>query len=580
MVSLGTLLKNLTWEAYGQPLLAASGLYEQRDRSNGRSDIPFSPMERRLFASGQVDVWFGKVILANGKDWCWYQVWEKKHAPRPADGTARPDILFVHGTGVHSGTLAGHARRYLDAGFRLIVPDLVSHGYSSGLHVYQRQMRAYTEGLHAVLHDVARRDATEEQDTSTPSRFEHQQTFLLGLSFGGTVALHYTVDYPDSVRGSEGVAQGEIPIDGVVVVGPILGYSTSNIAMPKYLAYTILGLDAIGAGCLELVVPHKKCLDKDPKVYKSLIDEDKRSHQGAFRVGHMLCLNDAVVNLHGRAHEIRHPIFIQQGGQDRVACPQKTVKWIQRVSSIDKRMAVYPVCQHVIFRKAATEEEDLAGRVACIEDNVAWMLARSAFAQRGRAARTGKGVRSAGLSLNLRRPYQSPSPSSRSASELHRLRPPFSAQNSSDSQSDTEGTTLSSGYSTPSMSDRSTETDLTDDSVDDAEPYTPISFDSFSGPQLEQADAEPFLPLTSFSNPFVRIKAEDETYDHPLLSRAHSTTLPALAKLCPERIYRPYWLQADALCPFDVNVCPEWSEEEREAAHREASLLDPWSSFS
>lgn len=166
MVFLQALWRTL-WQVWIEPFLIFVHLYEPADRTYGRCDVPFSKMELRLHENPDVTVSFYKTMMPNGKDFVWYQVWEDKLAQRSTGRLA--DMVFCHGTGVHSGTLASHSRRYLDAGYRLIVPDLPSHGYSTGLHVYQARMRGYTDGVRQVIHDVARRD-DELQGTRRPSR--------------------------------------------------------------------------------------------------------------------------------------------------------------------------------------------------------------------------------------------------------------------------------------------------------------------------------------------------------------------------------------------------------------------------
>ncbi|KAK0546494.1 hypothetical protein OC845_004572 [Tilletia horrida] len=366
-----TFIKKTIWDVWGEPTLSAIGLYEAADRSYGRCDIPFSPAEERMHASPNISVKFRRVMMANGKDWMWYQVWEDKEAILRTGRKA--DLLFCHGTGVHSGTFASHARRYLDAGFRCIVPDLLSHGYSSGLHVYQRYANFYCEGLRLVLHDVAREDDIANNDGIWVPKAERQQTFILGLSFGGLLGFYYALMYPESYREDE-EGQDEVPIDGIVGVGPMIDYGHPIPAIVQALGW---GLAALGGLRIELTVPHKKVLDKDPKVYKTLVTEDPRSHQGAFRGGHILCIRDAMWDIQHRAREIRHPIYAQQGGRDRVVSVEHVFDWIRNTGSEDRKMTVYPICQHVIYRKAKTEMEDQAGRICVLEDNLAWMCARA-----------------------------------------------------------------------------------------------------------------------------------------------------------------------------------------------------------
>lgn len=519
MLSILTFILRGIWEAYLEPLLTFFGLYKVNDLSYGRSRIPFSAMEERLHSNPDVHVWFGKVMLENGKDWVWYQVWE----PMEPTCSPRPDVLFVHGTGVHSGTFASHSRRYLDAGFRLIVPDLPSHGYSSGLHVYRRKLGEYTAGLRAVLHDVASRD---DKIHGLRSKVQRQQTFLLGLSFGGTVALHYGLDYPHSIR-SDPTDPEEIAIDGICVVGPILGYSPTNVTFPPYLVKLANFCETyLGLSRFELMVPHKKSLDKDPKVYKSLINEDKRSHQGAFRLGHLKCINDAVSRLQREAGNFNHPVLIQQGGQDRVACPIKSIRWVRSINSADKRMAIYPVCQHVIFRKAKTEEEDQAGRVACIGDSVEWMGHRVDW------------PRSTDL-ITFNSPFDAQgrftppqTPSSSVSSSL------VSSRNTSYS---------SSGHSTPTSPYEPDMTELTPSHFPGT-PQEQEDQDAYSSDGKLDTETPAFGRL-----PFLRHQ-EDKEEPHPLLASPHKTTLPALARLCPERSYKIRWALAPILRPYDILV--------------------------
>ncbi|WFD36938.1 hypothetical protein MCUN1_003830 [Malassezia cuniculi] len=360
------------WEVWGEPILMGLRLYEPKDRTYGRAKIPFSKMEKRLHDNPDVTVSFHKTMMPNNKDFVWYQVWEDKAAQRATGRKA--DMIFCHGTGVHSGTLASHSRRYLDAGFRLIVPDLPSHGYSTGVHVYQRHGIGYTAGVRQVIHDVDRRD--EEESGVRREKKDKRVRFLLGLSFGGLVALIYPLHFPGSRR-DDTTDMDEIPIDGIIGVGPLIDYARDNIKIGSLVRVLALFLDLFNLTRLELFVPHKKVLDKDPKVYKTLVDQDMRSHRGAFRIGHLLCIRDMIGELQDNAHKFTHPLYVQQGLQDRVVVVADVISWVRRCNSEDLKLSVYPVCQHVIYRKAKTEEEDRAGRIAVLEDNVAWMSERS-----------------------------------------------------------------------------------------------------------------------------------------------------------------------------------------------------------
>lgn len=200
---------------------------------------------------------------------------------------------------------------------------------------------------------------------------------MLGLSFGGLVSFSYALQYPASYRYDE-TDPNEIPIDGLIGVGPMVAYNSRFVVVNVWmrLLFRIL-LHVFQLGRLEVIVPHKRVVDKDPKVYESLIMQDPRSHKGAFRIGHLNCINNAMHTLARGAATIRHPIYIQMGGEDKVADNAAALRWIRETQSVDRRYEVYPICQHVIYKKAKCQHDDLAGRISVIADNVAWMVERS-----------------------------------------------------------------------------------------------------------------------------------------------------------------------------------------------------------
>lgn len=227
-----------------------------------------------------------------------------------------------------------------------------------------------------MLHDIARRDDAQIAPDFRLTKGERRRTFMLGLSFGGLVAFSYALQYPGSYR-YDTEHPDEVPIDGLVGVGPMIGYSKEIRFNPIVHIFGWIMDRVLGGGRLELAVPHKKIVDKDPAVYESLITMDKRSHQGAFRIGHLYCIDEAIRKILKNAAAIRNPIYVQIGAQDRVADGEACLKWLKDTSSEDKRYEVYPICQHVVYRKAKTQRDDLAGRITVIEDNVEWMCQRA-----------------------------------------------------------------------------------------------------------------------------------------------------------------------------------------------------------
>ncbi|CDS01196.1 hypothetical protein [Sporisorium scitamineum] len=344
MLSKCASLGSTLWEVWGEPLAETLGIHEPSDRSYGRWNVPFSAMEKRLYEKDDVEITFHKAMLENNKDWVWYQVWQ--------------DPVAVRDTVTAQAYTQEHSQASVDdtsmPGSDLSFPTYPRTATLSGLHVYQRNMAGFCSGLHAVLHDVARRDqAASLFPNTTPTKLERRQTFMLGLSFGGLVAFSYALQYPASYRYDETDAL-EIPIDGLIGVGPMVAYNTKFVVVNLFLRFLFMALYYVfQLGRLEVIVPHEKVVDKDPKVYESLIMQDPRSHKGSFRIGHLYCIVHAMQQLRERADEIRHPIYVQMGGED----------------------------------KARNQHDDLAGRISVIADNVAWMVERSPAVNVGSMAR-------------------------------------------------------------------------------------------------------------------------------------------------------------------------------------------------
>ena len=117
----------------------------------------------------------------------------------------------------YGGKFAEHAPHFLEAGYRIIVPDLLSHGRSTGLHAYvlnvspleletgrQRdafqaereafQMEDVAAGVDAVICDVALKDM--ERAGKTEATINERKLFAAGSSMGGFTALLYALYVP------------------------------------------------------------------------------------------------------------------------------------------------------------------------------------------------------------------------------------------------------------------------------------------------------------------------------------------------------------------------------------------------
>lgn len=117
------------------------------------------------------------------------QVWQPKD---PSKRVAK-DLYLCHGVNDYGGKFAEHAKAFLDRGYRLIAPDLWSHGRSTGLHAYVTSVDSLAAAVDAVICDVAYRD---KKGGVSDRDLDSRKRYVVGMSMGGFTALFYTIQYP------------------------------------------------------------------------------------------------------------------------------------------------------------------------------------------------------------------------------------------------------------------------------------------------------------------------------------------------------------------------------------------------
>ena len=162
------------------------------DPTYGRYTLPFHPDETAI--RNEVHAWDARIFTSNDKkEWIFYQVWESK------DQTKRRnrDLIYCHGVNDFGGKFALHARKFIDAGYRIILPDLWSHGRSTGLHGYITSCESLAAAVDAVICDVAERDRKQGQ---TQAQLDARKRFIAGSSMGELKLLACRDSGADSVQ--------------------------------------------------------------------------------------------------------------------------------------------------------------------------------------------------------------------------------------------------------------------------------------------------------------------------------------------------------------------------------------------
>lgn len=118
-----------------------------------------------------VPVSSGKVELVHG----W---WLKAQQPD------EKVLLYLHGNGINIGANIGHAKRFHQLGFSVLLIDYRGYGRSEGM--FPNEKRVYEDAV------VAWNYLTQEKQIS-PSRI-----FLYGHSLGGAIAIDLAVKHPEA----------------------------------------------------------------------------------------------------------------------------------------------------------------------------------------------------------------------------------------------------------------------------------------------------------------------------------------------------------------------------------------------
>ncbi len=234
-------------------------------------------------------------------------------------GTASPraTLVVVHGFGEY-GTIYDHLSEYfVGRGYRVLTFDLRGHGRSSGARGYIGRWAEYREDVHTMV-QLAR--------AAGPAVPVH----LVGHSMGGLISIDYALHYGSELRGL--VAMG--PALGDIGVSPIL-MRVSRVMSRVWPGFGLdTGLDSAN-------------MSRDPKAVERL-DADPLVHgRGTARLGTELVA--AIARVRGQAGEFAVPLLLQHGADDKVAAPEGTTWFYERVRHPDKELRIYPGGYHNLF---------------------------------------------------------------------------------------------------------------------------------------------------------------------------------------------------------------------------------------
>jgi pimeloyl-ACP methyl ester carboxylesterase len=111
-------------------------------------------------------------------------------------GTSGPVVLLLHGLSARADRWIRNLDSLAAHGLRVLAVDLPGHGFADKGDGFDYSARGYSRWLEQLI-----------------QRIGEEKVVLVGTSFGGLVAAHFALDYPDRLRGLVAVgAVGLVPM--------------------------------------------------------------------------------------------------------------------------------------------------------------------------------------------------------------------------------------------------------------------------------------------------------------------------------------------------------------------------------
>jgi len=231
-------------------------------------------------------------------------------------GEPRAVVALVHGIGEHSGRYSTLVTHLTAAGFAVCSFDLRGHGRSPGRHGHIGSWVEYREDVRAFL-------------AITSKQFPGRPMFLYGHSLGALIVAEFMIAYPGAELA--GLIVSGIPLEPTGVSKPHLVALARGLSKVLPTFSVSLGVDG-------------SRLSRDPEVVREYNEDPMVHHVGTVRWGAETL--GAIERVKARAGAIKLPILILHGGDDKVNSVSGSRELLDKVSSADKKLIVYPGGMH------------------------------------------------------------------------------------------------------------------------------------------------------------------------------------------------------------------------------------------
>jgi acylglycerol lipase len=257
---------------------------------------------------------------------------------RPA-GDPRACLVVVHGLKDHGARYGELASALAARGIVTLATDLRGHGKSGGDRVWVDSFDDYLADL-----DLSMQRA---RDT-----YPDRPIFLFGHSMGGTIATLFAITRKPNLQGLI-ISAGSLKPAASLTLPKVLEAKERSVFAPHVLTFAL----------------DDSLFSRDPAVVAGMAT-DPMIEDGAAPARTAAELIAARERLQPREGEVRAPLLVLHGSDDKVCNPDGSKEFVRRAGSQDRTLIVYDGFYHDLLH-----EPDHSGVLA---DIVNWIDARVA----------------------------------------------------------------------------------------------------------------------------------------------------------------------------------------------------------
>lgn len=235
--------------------------------------------------------------------------WRPRGAPRAV-------VALVHGIGEHAGRYQTLVMHLTASGFAVCGFDHRGHGSSPGRRGHIGSWTEYREDVRAFL-------------AATAKLFPGRPIFLYGHSLGALIAAEFVIAYPGTAVA--GLILSGIPLQPTGVAKPHLIALARGLSRFWPTFSVSLGVDG-------------SRLSRDKEIVREYDEDPLVHHVGTVRWGAETL--GAIDTVRARASTIRVPVLMLHGGEDRINSVEGSKELLEKITSADKELIVYPGGAH------------------------------------------------------------------------------------------------------------------------------------------------------------------------------------------------------------------------------------------